>query len=265
MSNFMGYQKSGVIYLDILGTCNRKTFDEKYRIYELFKKELQYAKDREQPIPHVIYKRKIFPFSDCAFILYPFKDGIEDSRKDSSALMFTMLSNVSLTILRFVFEGYLVRGGVAYGDVYIDKDGYGFFAPAIECAAHLENIAVHPVLLLEPTIGKAIFEWERSEVSPIVDLLFIKQPFLVFQKGENYYLNIFFHLQKSENLEYIDLKTTREDMIQAIDIMLKNEIEKNSDKPKVLDKLNWFKNYTEENAQKVLRDDRGIAPFAIVS
>ena len=54
-------------------------------------------------------------------------------------------------------------------------------------------------------------------------------------------------------------------MIQAIDIMLKNEIEKNSDKPKVLDKLNWFKNYTEENAQKVLRDDRVIAPFAIVS
>ena len=32
MSNFMGYQKSGVIYLDILGTCNRKTFDERIAI-----------------------------------------------------------------------------------------------------------------------------------------------------------------------------------------------------------------------------------------
>ena len=86
-----GFAKYLVIFVDILGSQNRVDFQETYKINKIFHEELERYKQND--MMHTVYFRKIYTFSDCAYIFYGFKDGISDERKDEGELFKVALCN----------------------------------------------------------------------------------------------------------------------------------------------------------------------------
>ena len=129
------YQKMAVIFIDLLGTKNNKNFEDKFLIHRIFHGEA--LANEKRNMQHVIYERKVYSFSDCAYIFYYYKPGIEEHRKNDMNLVYIAMYNTSLSLLRIMNAGYLVRGGIAFGDAYFDE--LGFFGPAVEEAYGLES------------------------------------------------------------------------------------------------------------------------------
>ena len=67
-----GFTKYLVIFVDILGSQNRVDFQETYKINKIFHEELE--RNKQNDMMHTVYFRKIYTFSDCAYIFYGFKD-----------------------------------------------------------------------------------------------------------------------------------------------------------------------------------------------
>lgn len=105
-------------------------FDEKFAVHRVFHEEVQNNEARKDANPHVIYTRTLRSFSDCVFVLYSYKDGIADDRKNDLNLLYIALYNTSLSIIRIMNAGFLVRGGASLGDAFIDE--LGFFGSAVE-------------------------------------------------------------------------------------------------------------------------------------
>lgn len=90
------FSKYLVIFVDILGSQNRTDFQEMYQINKIFYDEFE--KNQKNDRSHTAYERKIFTFSDCAYIFYHFKDGISDERKDLPVFfLFLQLEKVDLS------------------------------------------------------------------------------------------------------------------------------------------------------------------------
>ena len=154
------YQKMVVIFVDLLGTKNNEKFEDKYLIHRLFHSEAR--SNEERNLGHVIYNRKVFSFSDCAYFFYYYKEGIEEHRKNDMKLLQVAMHNTSISLLRILNAGYLVRGGITFGDAYFDE--LGFFGPAVEEAYGLEsNYADVPILAINSELGKKYCTWENSE------------------------------------------------------------------------------------------------------
>ena len=81
------FRKVVVIFIDILGSQSRSNFEEWYNIMSIFNKMVEREKALDETHTRVIYKREIHVFSDCAYIIYDYKDGIEESRKNMYELM----------------------------------------------------------------------------------------------------------------------------------------------------------------------------------
>lgn len=65
------YEDMVVIFVDLLGTKNNENFDDKLFIHQLFHGEAQINATRNKE--HVIYERKVYSFSDCAYFFYYYK------------------------------------------------------------------------------------------------------------------------------------------------------------------------------------------------
>ncbi|WHZ39123.1 hypothetical protein QNM34_13750 [Rahnella bonaserana] len=125
------YENMVVIFLDILGSKEMSSFEEKYKIHRIFHESVKTSQDLQdtEEKDHVAYTRKLFSFSDCAyFFFYKYKPNIDESRKDINKLFQVALFNTSLMTLRLLNEGYLIRGGVTYGSAYFDE--LSFFRPS---------------------------------------------------------------------------------------------------------------------------------------
>lgn len=246
------YKDMVVIFVDLLGTQNNSRFEDKLFIHEVFHSE---AKENEKRnLDHVIYERKVYSFSDCAYFFYFYKDEIEESRKDKMKLINIAMSNTSISLLRFLNAGYLVRGGITFGKAYFDE--LGFFGPAVEEAYRLENkYAKVPIVALDPKLGEEFSVWELSETSmELVNLLMTSRPMLV-EKGiveeedgyiEKYFLNIFYQLEGlSQSLsletEDVDLSIIKQ---RLLEIIIRDKIKYN-DNNNVYSKLVWMENYLE--------------------
>ncbi len=110
---------------------------------------------------HTVYFRKIYTFSDCAYIFYGFKDEetISDERKIVDQLFKVALCNCEPIFLRFIKEKILFRGGVSYGDAYVDSCRSMFFGDAVNKAYKLESeIAIHPRIVIDDSIATAVLE-----------------------------------------------------------------------------------------------------------
>lgn len=152
-----GYSKYLVIFVDILGSQNRTDFQETYKINKIFHEELE--KNEKNDMEHTVYFRKIYSFSDCAYIFYGFKDGISDERKVVDELFKVALCNCEPIFLRFIKERILFRGGIAYGDAYVDPCRSMFFGDAVNKAYKIESeIAIHPRIVIEDDVAEAIIE-----------------------------------------------------------------------------------------------------------
>lgn len=151
------YSKYLVIFVDILGSKNRVGFQENYKISKIFHEEFE--KNRKNDIDHTVYFRRIYTFSDCAYIFYGFKDPIEPERKNEGKLFTVTLCNCEPIFLRFINEHIIFRGGIAYGDAYIDSERSMFFGNAVKEAYRLESeIAIHPRIIVNDYIAKAVLD-----------------------------------------------------------------------------------------------------------
>lgn len=151
------YSKYLVIFVDILGSKNRIGFQENYKINKIFHEEFE--KDRKNDMDHTVYFRRIYTFSDCAYIFYGFKDSIEPERKKEGKLFTVALCNCEPIFLRFINENIIFRGGITYGDAYIDLERNMFFGDAVKEAYRLESeVAIHPRIIVNNYVAKAVLD-----------------------------------------------------------------------------------------------------------
>jgi hypothetical protein len=239
------YETTAVIFLDILGTTNRTSFEDKLIIHRLFHQEVESNIARQRESPHVIYKRELRSFSDCVYIFYTYKEGIEDTRKNDLNLLYICLYNTSLSILKILNSGFLVRGGATLGDCFMDD--LGFFGPSVECAYHLESKkAIYPRIMIDDKIGELLFEWEQSqEIDETIELAYNTTPRLI-KKDEDggFFLNVFYELEKTELMTIGNMDLTLNDVKSQISATIERD-ESNQQDCKVLEKLEWMRNLTQ--------------------
>lgn len=156
-SESRGFSKYLVIFVDILGSQNRVDFQETYQINKIFHEELQ--KNQDYDMPHTVYFRKVYTFSDCAYIFYGFKEEVEDERRDLGKLFTVALCNCEPIFLRFIKEKIVFRGGISFGDAYIDPHRSMFFGPAVNRAYKIESeISVHPRIVIDSCVADEVVE-----------------------------------------------------------------------------------------------------------
>lgn len=256
------YRDMVVIFIDVMGTKNNTKFEDKYCIHRLFHEEAKANEERN--LSHVIYKRNVRSFSDCAYIIYDYKDGIEDFRKDDMKLLQIAMSNTALSVLKILNAGYLVRGGVSFGKAFIDD--LGFFGPAIEEAYKLESdYADMPIIALPEELGKRYREWDDKVTDKkLVELLLTSRPYLVEQTDGKYYLNVFYQLEAfSDSLPYEDgssasLDGIKKTILRVIDrdqkLYPKSSVVSDGCKRKrssIYEKLEWMKDYILSRQNKL--------------
>lgn len=271
--NIMEYQDMVVIFVDILGTRNNTEFVDKLKIHRIFHEEARRNENRKHN--HVIYDRKVFSFSDCAYYLYYYKEGIEEYRKDKMKLLQVAMTNTSISMLSIFEAGYLVRGGIAYGSAYLDE--LGFFGPAIEKAYEIESkIADIPIIMLEPNLGREFSEWEKvnTDFEQIKHFYFDK-PWVVENYGNKFFMNPFFQIEAGAPtiqigdslIEIESLKQSLLDKLETDKIKYKQKQVKEEAiaKSSVYDKLDWFEKYVKNRHNMLLPEHAEGALTLIVS
>ena len=109
------YRKALVFFIDILGSQNRSSFEELLEVNTIFHNELE--KNQSMDKDYTVTQRHIYTFSDCSYIIYDFKDDVNEERKDIKRLFFQALYNTEQLIQKLLKGNFICRGGVAYGDV----------------------------------------------------------------------------------------------------------------------------------------------------
>lgn len=205
----------------------------------------------------------MYSFSDCAYFFYYYKDGIEEYRKDDMKLIQIAMSNTAISLLRILNAGYLLRGGITFGDAYFDE--LGFFGPAVEQAYRLESsYADVPMIALSPQLGKEFYEWEESKTSmEIVNSLMSSRPMLVEKESDKYFLNIFYQLEafspmlflENECVELDEIKRNIYRVILRDKEKYKNiEAAKEKRKATIYEKLDWFEKYLQTKHNRMNLD-----------
>ena len=151
------YSKYLVIFVDILGSQEKTDFSELYNINRIFHEEFETNQNNDKD--HTVYFRKIYTFSDCAYIFYGFKEDIEDEKKNLGELFRVALCNCEPIFLRFLKERIVFRGGISYGEAYVDLHRSMFFGPAINRAYQLEaGLALHPRIVIDSVVAEKVKE-----------------------------------------------------------------------------------------------------------
>lgn len=251
----MGYQKAAVVFIDILGTRENRNFDDKYFIHKLFHGEARNNENRKHD--HVIYDRKVYSFSDCAYFIYYYKEGVDVSAHNDLSLFKTAIYNTSLSILRFMNAGYMIRGGATFGEVYFDD--LGCFGPALEEAYELESkYALYPRLLINKEMGKKITSTESAE---IFKHIFTDMPQLceVDENGD-YFLNVFYSLETTGKLLIEGEAITLDGVKSVMSKVAENNMSRYKDsdqtsastssKVSIFEKNKWLREYLD--TKKVL-------------
>ncbi|VWC02018.1 hypothetical protein BLA23254_04856 [Burkholderia lata] len=233
------------------------SFEEKYKIHRIFhesvkqNQDLQDSKEKE----HVIYTRKLFSFSDCAYIFYKYKPNIDESRKNLNKLFQVALFNTSLMTLQLLNEGYLIRGGATYGSAYFDE--LSFFGPAVEDAYLLESKkAVTPRILIDPKFGEKLLTHEKivyDEVygasSPYYNVLPKRSyiPTIVMPDGADFILNTAYILEMEGSISLGGISISHSELKANIVASISVKMERYKSDAKITDKLRWMKNYIESS------------------
>lgn len=155
------FKKGLVIFIDILGSQNQNDFAKLYEINNTFHSMLiDNGKNNKE---HVVYQRTIHTFSDCAYIIYDFKDGVPPQKQILGPLFEVALCNCEHLLLHFLSKNFVFRGGVAYGDLYYEKNRSILFGPAVNEAYQLESkVAIYPRIALSNFVAETIIEhWNR--------------------------------------------------------------------------------------------------------
>jgi len=247
----MNYRKGLVYFIDVLGTKDRD-FDTNLSIVKVFRNEMNGVQKRHRNTS--VVDRCVFSFSDCAYIVYALKDEYCNNPNMKLEFIYQSLYNTTQTIATFLSQGFLCRGGIAYGDVFFDLNDNIIFGPAVNCAYHLESkVAIYPNIIIEENLAKEIIEFDKivKLANPLAEM-HNGNIALINDKTKQYYLNYLIYLcgvscaglgAKSYSFEnlYEEAIKMSEDQIFA---NLKNE--------RVVEKHQWQISYL--NHIKSIRD-----------
>ncbi len=247
------YSKYLIIFVDVLGSQNKTDFQESYLINTFFHEEFQVQPNND--MPHTVYQRRVFTFSDCAYIFYQFKDSIEEERKDIGALFKVAMCNCEPIFLRLLKEKILFRGGVYYGDAYVDAERNMFFGPAVVEAYKLESkTAVHPRIIIDDfvaekindnihrTINDFLQNSPKANLLPIIGESSFGKGVVEKDIADKYILN---YLHSPENNIVLQrCYSSSIDFLNEIICYCKSQIETINDY-RVIDKLYYLLRFTE--------------------
>jgi hypothetical protein len=246
----MQYEKMVIIFIDIVGSRNITDFEKKYEIHKLFHSSVRESQQRQQSDSHshVAYNRKLFSFSDCAYITYFYKPDIVDERRNDEKLLNVALFNTSILALRLASRGYRVRGGVTFGDAFVDSDGC--FGPAVNEAYRLESEdAIFPRILLSNKIGSLQYDFE-TKIQSLENFAMVNNilrdwvPRIVHRDDDGrFYLNIFYMLEMERTLNYDGDEFTLEQVREALIEKINAERTKHKGDEYKTSQIEWFSNY----------------------
>ncbi|WP_394537683.1 hypothetical protein PRJ39_16465 [Lysobacter enzymogenes] len=145
----VAYEKRMVLFLDFLGfkeivKATAENPAEVARVVKAIDRLKAIGKDTQ-----LYQSQRMTQFSDCVVVSY---------RCDERSAAFELVSEIAFALVDLVEQGFLVRGGVAVGDL-VHTDEY-LFGPAMNEAYELESrCAVYPRVLVGETLldaaGKA--------------------------------------------------------------------------------------------------------------
>lgn len=158
------FRKVVVIFIDILGSQSRKNFDEWYNVMSIFCAMVEREKALDVTHKGAIYKRETHVFSDCAYIIYDYKDDIEDSRKNMYELMGIACYNTEKVLYEFLKNGFIARGAITYGDMFYDIEKNIWFGPAMNRAYYLESkVAKFPRVIIDPKYAEKLYAFNEKK------------------------------------------------------------------------------------------------------
>jgi hypothetical protein len=177
---------------------------------------------------------RIGDLSSASHTLTTFSDCIAISTEGSEKGLMNLLLHVRAIAFRMLRLGYLVRGGIAKGNLYHHEGK--IVGPALIKAYKLENKkAVYPRIIIEPAITK-----EALEAAPPIDKIFKR---LVRATDDEYFM--------VHSLWAIEMAAESENgfigkwgtMVEGIAHFLEDEERRLSSKPKEQEYIIWFKKY----------------------
>lgn len=245
------FKKAVVIFLDILGTQERTDFADWYRIMEVFSRSVRREKEFDSTHDWTVYKREIHVFSDCAYIIYDFRDGVEEERKNLSSLMCIACYNSEKLIHEFLKNEFIVRGAITCGDIYYDSERNIWFRPAMNRAYYLESkISKFPRIVVDPECAHELFDYNEREYRSTDFQRMANGEIIKADEDGYYYLNYF-------NTFFCTINA--KENLQKILAMCKREKEIARDNPElnksIRGKYNWIETKVHE-ALPLLGEER---------
>lgn len=227
------FNKALVIFIDILGSKSRKEFNELYKINRVFHSVLRGNKKNDRD--YTSYQRHIYTFSDCAYIIYDYKN---HETNNIGGLINVAFLNSEVIFLKLLGQNIIFRGGASYGDVYYDKHKNLFFGAAINEAYRLESTeAKYPRIVLNDFIVNellynTIAEEPRSYISKDTD-------------GKQFF-NYFHSIRRGIDCSIIVNKTNQQLMDDIIALCDKNILQYENDQ-NIRSKYEWLKKITTDS------------------
>lgn len=253
MSDEKRFKKAFVIFIDILGSQSRSDFNELFKINELFHSELLGNKSQDRE--YVAYQRHIYTFSDCAYIIYDYRN---KSTSNLGALFDVALLNCEPLLMKFLSEGLVIRGGAAYGDVYYDENKNMFFGDAVNKSYQYESkIAKYPRIVLDEYVAEEVIKYTKK-----VDKRYKKRRknggltfndhvgcIVSLDSDRKYYLNYFNSIQHGRDYSLI-IKKSNKQFLKEIISMCNERIVLFRENEHVRIKYEWLKKYAEQSVNE---------------
>lgn len=250
------YEKGLVIFIDILGSQSKKDFSTLFKISNLFHQSL--IDNRKNDKENSVFYRTIHTFSDCAYIIYKFKEDTPASKQDWPRLFEIAMCNCEPLLLKFLAEGLVFRGGIAFGDVYCEKERGILFGPAVNAAYQLENkVAIYPRIVIEESVADSVVSyWNRiaeemdnpknemeKSIYQVLGNAKLIQGCIVKQDFDGMYMLHYLNCiqQKIEN----NCGMLNEEIIKAVSKLCKEQIEDNSSNMHIKQKYEWLLGYVD--------------------
>lgn len=237
-----------VAFIDILGTRNRSIEDTE-KIYVMFQKFITRNEERQKNFPKS-YSRKCWFFSDCAYLVY-YQNGKSEEVSNLEVLR-PMLINLSIEMIKFWDEGFLVRGGIAMGESCFHTDKDIFCGEAFNVASSFDKKDMPPAIFLSPELanefGRIYRDGEqikRNNTPP--ELQFVLDfPEYILKDGDNYFLNALWYLENSLISVGVDDRSVHPaQFVKKIGIHCEEEmlLANARGDTSVEKKWNWMRNY----------------------
>lgn len=258
----MAYRKGIVYFIDILGSRERNSskdnFDKSFFIADTFLTEMESVQNRHRETS--LLDRAVFSFSDCAYIIYSLKEKTEKSDENKMRMIYQSLYNTQQVICNFVYNGFLCRGGIAYGDVYFDLGRNMVFGPAVNEAYSIESEkSIYPCITLENSLAEEIDSYSKNikKKNPMATL--DGNILNLNEKTNMYFFNYLNYFYRIGCVQLGKIFVTFEDFYEKALSFCNEQINLNSggsqSEVKILEKQMWHRNYLMEMKNVIKNDD----------